>query len=360
MSLPSHGANPHYFVQAMGLQLPEHAIDFSENVNPLGVPRVVRDRWNQYIEAITTYPDPHASQLREKLANDLNVSIDQLIVGNGAAELILLIANYFRKKRVLIVEPTFSEYRDACLTYDCEIIRYQLLQESSWDIQVESLLEAINGVDILFLCHPNNPTGTTIERSTLIQVFSRAREKNVTVIIDEAFYDFCTENVSVIPYIEEFHNLVVLRSLTKMYAIPSLRLGYVVARKEFVSELKKFQQPWSVNGMAQQVGLDCISDEEHAIDTKTFIREERKRMFKLLSDIGYEVSPSVVNFYLLKPKGTNEDLTPLITFLIRNGVIPRHTYNFLGLEGKYIRLAIKTRQDNDLLLSVLERWSQRP
>ncbi|WP_209122533.1 threonine-phosphate decarboxylase CobD [Alkalihalobacillus sp. BA299] len=359
MSLPNHGANPHYFVKALGLQLPEQVIDFSENVNPLGVPPIVQVQWNQYIETIQTYPDPYASQLREKLATDFNLSIDQLLIGNGAAELILLIANYFREKRILVVEPTFSEYRDACLTYGCEVVRYEIFSEETWDVNIGKLLEALNEVDAMFLCHPNNPTGTTMEQGTLLRLLQTAKEKGVTVIIDEAFYDFSSEDLSMMSYIEDFQNLVILRSLTKMYSIPALRLGYVVASNANISELKKLQQPWSVNGIAQQVGLDCVNDHQHVIRTRSFIKGERMRVFQILGKLGYEFSPSVVNFYLLKPKGTREDLKPLIIFLIENGVIPRHTYNFLGLEGKYIRLAIKTSEENDFLLDVLERWARR-
>ncbi|MFV8828442.1 threonine-phosphate decarboxylase CobD [Alkalihalobacterium sp. APHAB7] len=359
MVLPNHGANPQYFVNALGLQLKENSIDFSENVNPLGVPKAVLQKWAGFAETIHTYPDPYASKLREKLALQNNISIDQLLIGNGAAELILLIANYFRKKKILIVEPTFSEYRDACLAYECEVIRFQLFVDDNWQFNLEGLLEAIKDVDAMFLCQPNNPTGTMVEQTILLRLIQRAKENNVTVIMDEAFYDFSDEEISILPYINDFQNMIILRSLTKMYAIPSLRLGYLISDSEIVNELKRFQQPWSVNGIAQQVGLECISDEQHTIRTRAFIRSERKWLFHVLSQIGYEVSPSVVNFYLLKPEGSNDDLNPLITFLIENGIIPRHTYNFLGLEGKYIRLAIKTRAENDMLLNVLERWTQQ-
>ncbi|MDE5411994.1 threonine-phosphate decarboxylase CobD [Alkalihalobacterium chitinilyticum] len=359
MVLPNHGANPHYFVNALGLQLKEDSIDFSENVNPLGVPKAVLQKWGEYGQTIHTYPDPYASKLREKIALQNNVSIDQLLIGNGAAELILLIANHFRKKKILIVEPTFSEYRDACLAYECEVIRFQLFQYDNWHANVEGLFEAMTEVDAMFLCHPNNPTGTILDQTILLRLIQRANENDVTVIIDEAFYDFSDADISILPDIKDFQNVILLRSLTKMYAIPSLRLGYLISNSEIVNKLKKFQQPWSVNGIAQQVGLECISDEQHTIRTRSFIRSERKWLYHVLSQLGYEVSPSVVNFYLLKPKGSNDDLKPLIIYLIENGIVPRHTYNFLGLDGKYIRLAIKTRAENDMLLNVLERWAQQ-
>ncbi|WP_216831676.1 threonine-phosphate decarboxylase CobD [Alkalihalobacterium elongatum] len=358
MVLPNHGANPQYFVNALGLQLKENSIDFSENVNPLGVPKAVLQKWEGYGRTIHSYPDPYASKLREKLALQNNISKDQLLIGNGAAELILLIANYFRKKKILVVEPTFSEYREACVAYECEVIRFQLFHDENWHVNLEGLLEAIKDVDAMFLCQPNNPTGTMLDQAILLKLIQRAKEKDVTVVIDEAFYDFSDKEVSILPYINDLQNIIVLRSLTKMYAIPSLRLGYLISNDEVVNKLKKFQQPWSVNGIAQQVGLECISDEQHVIRTRTFIRSEREWLFHVLTQVGYEVSPSVVNFYLLKPKGSNEDLKPLIIFMIENGIIPRHTYNFLGLEGKYIRLAIKTRAENDMLLNVLGRWIQ--
>ncbi|WP_096201009.1 threonine-phosphate decarboxylase CobD [Bacillus sp. FJAT-45350] len=358
MQLPKHGANPNQFVSALGMEMKEDSIDFSVNTNPLGFPTILKDTWEQYIENIDQYPDPNSEKLTKAIADHANVDSTQVLVGNGAAEIIFLIANHFRNKNVLIIEPTFTEYRDACEAFDCNVQSFTL-NADDWTFNIGQLINQLENIDLLFLCHPNNPTGVTYERQKLELLFKQALSNNVTVVIDEAFYDFSTSNITVSNMLPSYENLLISRSLTKMYGIAGLRLGYLLANQEWIKNLKKLQQPWSINGLAQQAGLVCLDDKEHVKKTAKYIKNERTRLQFELEKIGYEVSNSQVNYYLLKEKGKNEDLQPLIQFLINHCIIPRHTYNFPVLNGRYIRLAVKTHEENNRLLSILKEWKLR-
>lgn len=361
MHLPNHGANPQNLLSALKIEAPKNAIDFSVNTNPFGPPPIIEDNWSTYYSTLTHYPDPTCLKLKETIANCNQVEKNNVIVGNGAAEIIFLIAQYFSNKKVLIVEPTFSEYRDACTAFGCEIEQVYLEEASRWQLQVEAITTKINSdsISALFLCHPNNPTGCIYNRESLLTIIQVAKENGVTVIIDEAFYDFCTEDISMSSYLSEYSNLVILRSLTKMFSIAGIRLGYALGEASFIQCIASKQHPWNVNGLAQKIGLQLFSEKGFVQNTARKIEEERIRLFNSLEILGYEVSPSAVNYYILKEKNKDVDSLPLIRFLIQGGIIPRHTYNFNGLDGRYIRLTIKGQAENDKLLSLLKGWKDR-
>lgn len=360
MLLPSHGANPEALLKALKINTEESYIDFSVNTNPFGPPKVILHEWEEYKRFVSLYPAPTSTKLKEKIAAFNDVQADEILVGNGAAELIFLLASHFQGKKVLIVEPTFSEYRDACRSFDCIVDEVVLTNQDDWQLNMEKIIQKLrtNEYSALFICHPNNPTGCTYNMETLITVIREADHFGVTVIIDEAFYDFCTSQVTVTPILRDFNNLVVLRSLTKMFSIAGIRLGYAMMNGELAQTLLKKQYPWNVNGIAQAIGLKLFQEQQFVQDTAKKIESERKRIFPILASIGYEVSNSKVNYYLLKEMDKDGDTLPLIKYLIHHGIIPRHTYNFIGLEGKYIRLTIKDKEQNDKLITVLKGWKE--
>lgn len=359
MQLPNHGANPQNLLSALGMKAPKDSIDFSVNTNPLGTPAKIEQNWNAYLDKLKLYPDPNHFQLKQALAEANDVALDTIMIGNGAAEIIFLLTNYFRSKRALIIEPTFSEYRDACYAYHCSITTVSLSANDEWSLPIAEIEKNLPAVDFMFLCHPNNPTGCTYEQTELLYLLEMTKKNHVHLIIDEAFYDFCEDNISVVTKLSSYQHVIVLRSLTKMYGIAGIRLGYAIASPEIISAVTKQQHPWNVNGVAQQIGLTCLEEKNFVKETVSFIGKESNRVRTILNRLGFETSQSAVNYYLLKEKKQEKDLLPLLTFLIQSGIIPRHTYNFTGLDGKYLRLAVKKKEENDRLLSVLERWKQR-
>ncbi len=354
MSLPNHGANPDQLAGALGLKLPELSIDFSVNTNPFGPPRLLmNESETDLLKVMANYPDPHVTQLTKLLAERNHVLTTQVLVGNGAAELIFLLASLFRDKKVRIIEPAFSEYRDACSAYGCRIESF-ILQEP-WELKGETIKTIVSGVELLFLCSPNNPTGVRYPKATIVALLKEAEKANVHVVVDEAFYDFCEEQEGLEDLCHEFQNLIILRSLTKMYAIAGLRLGYMIADETVIRRLKALQPPWSVNGLAQKIGLSLLQDRSFVRDTVKKLHVERKWMKEKLEGLNFDISCSTVNFYLLSEKNKG-DLHELFVYLLKRGIVARHTYNFNGLNGRYLRLAVKDRPSNEQLLLALMDW----
>lgn len=339
------------------MSLPKKYIDFSVNTNPFGPPKIIGERWHEWIDAINDYPDPKTISLKQKLANKDGVAEESILVGNGGAELITLIARMLQEKRVLIVQPAFSEYEAACRASRCHIF-YHLLQEGDWELDVDVLLSKLAHVDAIFLCTPNNPTGVTYSKAALLKLLQLCNEKNVHVIVDEAFYDFYAEYSSLVTYITKFPNLIIIRSLTKMYAIAGIRLGYVISQPKTIQKLAAFQPHWSVNALALKIGEVSIEQSAYVKKTQNYIMNERERIFRTLKELQFIVSTSKVNFYLMKDPHTHDQL-PLFRFLLKKGIIPRHTANFPGIEGRWLRLAVKQAEDHNQLAEALTEWRKQ-
>ncbi|MFG6147763.1 threonine-phosphate decarboxylase CobD [Halobacillus sp. B23F22_1] len=353
MKWPAHGANPHYLTESMNL--PPVQYDFSVNVNPLGPPSWLKEKWSEFYPFVMDYPDPHNERLIKTIAERERIPKEQVLVGNGASELLMLIGNYFSGKRVLIVEPTFSEYRTIAQTHGCQVETVFLLEEEGWQLPVGRIAEQMTGVDLVIVCNPNNPTGVHYAESEIVPLLQSCERMETHLVIDEAFYDFVEYEPSLIQHVKSYSKLIVLRSLTKMYAVPGLRIGYAAAGQQFVEELSHFQPTWSVNGLAQVIAERCVQDDAFRIETRRYIQSEKDRLFPALRDLGFTVTDSEVNYYLLGGYPCLSET--LLSFLLENRIAVRHTYNFPGLDGENIRLCIYKKEANDRLLELLRRWT---
>ncbi|CAH0344994.1 threonine-phosphate decarboxylase CobD [Bacillus sp. CECT 9360] len=358
MKWPSHGSNPHLLYQSLQITKPEHIIDFSANINPLGPPPGLKKKWPQLFELVKDYPDPNASSLINRISIKEKLPQDTILMGNGGAELITLVARFLSGKNVLIIEPAFSEYEQACESAGCRL-RYHILEEGNWELRLERLLPLIKEADAVFLCTPNNPTGISFEQQSVLQLLEACKKHNCYTIIDEAFHDFLEEGFTYASCIDEYPNLIILRSLTKMYAIPGLRLGYLLANPDIIDQIKKFRPHWSVNSLALIAGEISLEDERHVENTKQLVSQQRETLKNFYENSGFIVSDSSVNFYIVKDR-YGSDLLPLVRFLLRNGIVPRHTFNFPGLDGRWLRFAVKNECDNQGLMEVLTQWRNHP
>lgn len=340
----------------MGLSLPEKYIDFSANINPLGPPPALKEKWKDFYREISVYPDPFAEKLKKRIAEREQISVDSILIGNGGAELITLVARFLSGKKVVVVEPSFSEYEKACRANNCEI-QYHQLKGPNFELNIDELFPSLSSADALFLCNPNNPTGIQYPMSTIISIIQECERQNCFVVLDEAFYDFLLNYESFIPYINKFSNLIIIRSMTKMYAIPGLRLGYLAAAPDLIAEISKYQPHWSINSIALFAGELCLHNEEYIKETQFYISGERERLFTYFEENNFGISPSQVNFYLLRDSNHKEQ-NSLFEFLLQKGIIPRHTFNFPGLEGNWLRFAIKSEDENSKLMEVLLEWRQ--
>jgi threonine-phosphate decarboxylase len=354
LSLPTHGANPHYLYEALGMEMPAARIDFSANINPLGPPASLAEHWPSFYNSIIHYPDPYAVELTKKVAAKEGLPESCVLIGNGGAEIITLVGRMLAEKKVLIIQPAFAEYAEACHASGCEVSFYKL-QEPNWELELEPLRPLLQQHDAVFLCTPNNPTGISFSEEAVQALVEESERAGCMVIIDEAFYDFTDDAFTYASLVAENEHVIILRSLTKMFAIPGLRLGYLLANEEFVGQMKVYKPHWSVNAIALAAGQLCIEEEAYMEQTRAYIRKQKQRLFAFFAEHGFQISNSSINFYLLKDRGA-EDSAELLEFLLKKGIIPRHTYNFPGLDGRWLRFAVKSEQDNTVLMEALRQW----
>jgi len=338
----------------MGLTLPQAYLDFSANINPLGPPKVLKENWNDIYNRIATYPDPYALTLKNLISQKEQIPPESLLVGNGGAEIIYLIARMLEGKSILLAHPTFSEYEQACRAHQCEIISCRL-EAPDFKLNLDQIIEKLPEAGAMFFCQPNNPTGIAYSVFDILKLIEACEKRQSLFILDEAFYDFLTEKQSLITYINEFSNLIIIRSLTKMFAIPGLRLGYAAAHPDIIARLQSLQPHWSTNAVAIAAGELCIKEEAFIRETKDYISRERETLFTYLKKQKFRFTASKVNFYLLQDPYI-EDQFPFFEFLLRHSIIPRHTFNFAGLSGKWLRLAVRSSEENRRLMEVLDRW----
>ncbi len=354
ISSSSHGGNVARAARELGL--PEKSIiDFSASINPLGAAPGVYRAISEESWKIRHYPDTEHGNLPALLAEHLGVDRENLLLGNGGAELIYLLPRAVKISSALVLAPTFSEYARAVEASGGLARHLFFFRPDQGSPSVEPA-DHLAGVDALFLCNPNNPTGRLMAREELLPLVDEAGRAGAYVVVDEAFMDFvpARDNFSLMATVCSRPNLVVLYSMTKFFGIPGLRLGAAVASADVISRLKKVKDPWSVNAMALLAGEAALKDRGHMADTLKTVREEREYLFYSLSSIpGMKPFPSETNFLLLDISGTGVSSSALVEKLAVAGILVRNCANFHGLDQRFVRVAVKTREENNALLNAL-------
>lgn len=343
----------------VGRQLEQkHVLDFSANLNPLGPPKWLKNKLGQCTDTITTYPDPAYEAPRKALAIYNQVEPNEVVLTNGGAEAIFLIAKCFEGKRALIIHPTFSEYEQACRHYHLHVDELFLLSQAQFSFPLDNVMMAMEETDVVFICRPNNPTGTMVSINDMLKLLQKGVQTNTTIVVDEAFVDFLPGGVHELPSLIRFYpNLILLRSLTKLYTIPGLRGGYIIAHEDICAQCRSYQLPWSVNAIASSLVPLLIQDEQFVQETHKWLDEELAFVKEGIASLNYYMSPTHVNFYLLQPPN-REETYDLFQYLVNEHIIPRHTYNFKGLDGQFLRFAVRSRTENEQLLTKLKRWRE--
>nr|WP_298410707.1 threonine-phosphate decarboxylase CobD [uncultured Halomonas sp.] len=356
---PSHGGQAAPLLARFGLPLDHSLLDFSANLNPLGAPQWVSSRLAAAIEGLDSYPAPDYRPAREAIAREAGVAVEQVLLTNGGAEAIFLTAAAHAGGRAVIVQPTFNEYARACRAFDIAVDNVCLIPPD-FSLDPASLALSLERGTLLFLCRPNNPTATLLPRETIEQLLTLAALRGSRVVIDEAFIDFVTPaEESLAPLLARFDNLILLRSLTKLYALPGLRMGYLLASESLVRQLQATQPPWSVNHLAAELVAPLLADIDFLARTQQWLNEEHPRLQAGLTAEGLEVIPSRANFFLVRPPLETVDgsasiaSAALFEQLLRAGILARHTHGFPGLDGGWLRLALRERDANARLLAAL-------
>ena len=331
---------------------PEEILDFSASINPFGPPKKARDAFRESFKQITTYPDPDCRRLRRRMGALLSVPEDQILIGNGSTELIFLIPRTLSPRSIFIFYPTYQDYEASAQATRCRVQFALLPLASTVDHFHSALSHARSGVDLVFLCNPNNPTGSCLSADAVIWLIKQ--HASVLFVIDEAYADFVDEESASLLRRPLPKNVIVLRSFTKIYSIPGLRLGFAVAREEVIEKINRFKEPWSVNTAALSVG-ECLLEEKAFVEeSRMRLRKERKFLFDGLSRIaGLEPIPSETNFLLIR-RTDGRSAEALKRSLLQEKVLIRSCSNFKGLGRSFFRVAVKRRGENRKLIGLLK------
>jgi threonine-phosphate decarboxylase len=330
-------------------------LDFSANINPLGPPVEVLQAIEREMKNIVHYPDPVGRRLVRALAEKYGLPEDMLLIGNGAAECMALILLALAPHKVGVIYPSFVEYTQLAHQYGVEVVGCIGQEKTGFLPPLTELRLLLEEVDVLFVGHPNNPTGLMYDKEALRRLASWAQLYDTYVVIDEAFIDFLPEEnqPTLLGELASCPHVVLLRSLTKFYAIPGLRLGFAVAHSDVIGRMRDKQVPWSVNRLALAAGEACCQVSEYEAATRQLIVEERNYLQACLSDrFGFKVWPGQANFLLVRlPE--NQTAESLQRNLGACGIMIRNCAMYRGLTPQDFRIAVRSRPENERLLKAL-------
>ena len=345
MSHVTHGGRALEFAREHKVNYRD-VLDFSANINPLGPSGNAIQAVIQGLEKMQVYPDENAAGLVRALSNRLNVAPEMILPGNGATELLYFWLRTVRPRTATLIVPTFSEYRKALESIEAEVRIIQLQPDNHF-----RLPPVDTDADVVIVTNPNNPSGSYSPPDEMRDWISRFNV-STQVLVDEAFVEF-TAQPSVVRDVRRFSNLWVLRSMTKFYALPGLRLGYLVGSA--VHGLIEKREPWQVNILAEIAGIASLEDRDYEEATLQLIQRERIWLWKQLQAIRrIRAFPTAANFFVAQCE-EDETLARLVAELIEDKILVRDCRNIEGLQGSYFRFAIKTRSENERLLRHLRR-----
>lgn len=341
----------------------EILLDFSINLNPLGMPEFIRNAAIRGVMESSRYPDSSCMALRDRVSSYYNVPGEALIFGNGAAELIFGIVRAVKPKRAVIPAPAFSEYERALRAQGTEISCFRLKEENSFGMPEREYLEFLmkERPDMIFLCSPANPVGTLIKKEQRDRILAFCRKQEIFVVADECFLDLTDageEESAVADVRGGMKNLFVIQALTKSFSMAGLRLGYGFCKDSGVlAAMRASVQPWNVSVVAQEAGVAAFGPERmpYLSRTRDFLRTEREYLKGRLKSMGFAVYDSDANFLLFRDRAEREE-RQLYESLRKRGILIRCCDDYQELDGRYYRICVKQREENDLLLKYMQEY----
>lgn len=338
-------------------------LDFSVNVNPLGVPEGVRKAMQEAVEHCAQYPEPGSRKLQETLGNCTGLQAEQILFGNGASELFLAIVHALRPRKIVIPVPSFYGYEHAAGALgDATLVQYYEMREQNGFRPDESIYEVLDGQgDLLFLANPNNPVGNLMDRDFLKKLLEYCRQKGIYVVLDECFMGLCPkgEGHSFLRQVESYPNLFVVRAFTKTYGIPGVRLGYLVCGDLELAKWVGRQLPeWNVSLVAQTAGLAALKeiaeadeagqkDKNYPVQSGEQIAVWRRELEAALRQFGFTVYEGEANYVFFKAA------IPLYEKLLEKGILIRDCANYRGLGKGFYRVSVRTGEENEKLVRAI-------
>ncbi|TBR22417.1 MAG: threonine-phosphate decarboxylase [Candidatus Nitrosotenuis sp.] len=349
-NIASHVSVPHgglYSVKSPNRTL----VDFSSNVNPLGFPSSVKKLLKISLQNISVYPDHNSTKLRDRLSKYTKIPISNLVIGNGATEIIYNFCQAVIAKNtsVLIPVPTFGEYEAAV---DLCGGKVEFFKTMNLNNDVSDFITKIPKNGCVFICNPNNPTGTLIPKNTMLKILHAAKSRSAMLFVDECFMELTQSPKESLTDHLSAGNLFILQSLTKSFGLAGLRVGYGIGDKKMISILHNIKIPWNVGGLAQDAAVLALSDKGFLPKTRRMIKKEHDFLTNSISKLnGFFCFDSSTNFILIKTKTKSKTLQ---NNLLKKNILIRDCSTFRGLDDSYIRIAIKTHKENTKLLAALE------
>ena len=348
-----HGGNIFTVARTLGVP-PDQILDFSASINPLGMSSMARSALISSIDTLMHYPDTSHAELKQALAAYLGLPPTCFTIANGSTELIYNLPALLPGKKALIISPSFSEYVRALQQHQWDVEHFVLSPENNFTIDMEKLERVLaGGVDLLFFCNPGNPNGILYPQSVIAGLTRICHAAGTFLVLDEAFMDFCEEG-SAKQAIVESSDAIILRSMTKFFGIPGLRLGYAISNCSLAERLDALGGPWCVNSLALAAGAAALQDVRHNNESLEYISHERDVLQAGLKRFSqFKVHPSSVNYLLVEITDgmTSRELKEL---LLPHGILIRNCASFTGLSDRFFRIAVRTGADNKRLLESLE------
>ena len=353
-----HGSDLEKIETATGIKK-EEIISFSANVNPLGLSDRLKHFLAEHLDVITSYPDREYTRLRKSIGDYIHCNPDHIIVGNGATELISLFLSALNPKKALIIGPTYSEYEREISLSGGTVHYYFTKEEEGFGLDVSDfLLEMKQGYDLVILCNPNNPTSTTLTVEELTLLLSESDRQKGCLMVDETYVEFVENEaeVSAVPLVEQFDNLIVLRGTSKFFASPGLRLGYGITKnRHLLSLITEQKNPWTINSIAELAGCFMFQDQDFMEASRNLMKQERDFVCRALACInGLTVFPTTCNFVLVKIEKEGKDADMLFEYCIKKKMMIRNCSSFPTLNNQYFRICFMEHQDNLALIGAIK------
>lgn len=337
-------------------------LDFSANINPLGMTERIYHALEESMKRGTWghYPDPLCRELCKAIAEREGVCADEVLCGCGAADLIFRLTLAVKPKKALLPVPTFAEYQLALDAVNCKTKLHFLLEKDEFRLGEHFLEQLTQEIEMVFLCHPNNPTGWTVHRELMEKIIERCCRQNILLVVDECFLEF-TQAESVIPLRKDSPNLIVLRAFTKTYAMAGLRIGYAIsADSDLLQRMRQAGQPWSVSVPAQAAGIAACREQDFLEQSLSYLAIQKQILKTELFQMGFTVIGSEANYLFF-----HSPIPKLSERLKEYSILIRDCSNYIGLQKGYYRIAVRTAEENQKLLEALKQiwgdvhWQRR-
>ena len=328
----------------------ENLIDYSANINFLGMPESVRLAAKEAVDFSEHYPDVECRKLKAAIGEKDGISPEYLFCGNGAADVIYALVLATMPERALLPVPSFHEYAQALHSVRCRVETYEMREKDGFSLREDFIARITSGVDMVFLCNPNNPTGELIKPDFLRRILRRCVQTNTLLVVDECFIDFIEEpeTYTLLSLVEQSEQLFILKAFTKMYAMPGLRLGYgICSNGALLDKMERVSQPWRVSVPAQAAGVAAAKETVFAEESRREILKQKKKMTDAMADMGYQLYGSCANFIFFEGERHLEEQMKARGFLIRN------CSNYQGLHLGFYRIAVRSFEENEAFLKAL-------